>query len=85
MQNPVDAFSEEMYQSIRKSILDAAKRGENPDIMLVEYFERLEVRAELRAFNRLSKDSNPKVAAFAAAIAGELRCFIKDLLDELTS
>ena len=48
MQNPVDAFSEEMYQSIRKSILDAAKRGENPDIMLVEYFERLEVRAELR-------------------------------------
>jgi len=82
MQNPVDAFSEEMYQSIRKSRGKTRRKSGHHagGILRTTRSPRRTARS-----NRLSKDSNPKVAAFAAAIAGELRCFIKDLLDELTS
>jgi hypothetical protein len=79
----IDELREQTYVSVRNSVLDAAKRGEDPNVLLGEYLGRIGLTFEPLALNRLSKDSDPTVAAFAAEIAKGLRYVLNGLLQRL--
>jgi hypothetical protein len=82
--NAIDELSEQTYASIRNSILDLAKRGEDPDIMLVEYLDLIKLSFEPRVLNRLMKDSDPTLTAFLAVILCAFAWQINKLLHRLT-